>query len=1095
MIVIHGSWFPSHFIDSDPVFFIWGETDNHDLAYGRRGRPPSGDPPYTWHPLQIDIDRARAAFLSLTGTDTGELPSGRRRLALLLPSDETGPVPSPVLREQSKIPEDHRFSLDAWEIGGAVAASASCVIPLTRLQQRFLEDEEVFVAGDDLIFWSWSAKSVLQILARGLFVPSVTRDNHHKPGYRAAWEPLWSHTELRGAVTRLADAMPSACRCLFPRPRLGKIDPLPAAELLKDFLALGTDQLVRRWLLEESPGVRGGMASSTSSFATGSKWTGGLTGNDPALNLSEDQAEALQAEVTAWLAPVLGDQDDTFRLCFRLDPPGEDGTGEHDQDRAGVNGKDEEAEDQDNGVKDIKDNVWMLRFFLQSLDDPSLLIPAARIWESTTDRMLITRYVIDNPQEVLLASLGRACRLFEPLQEALEESRPEACALTTRQAYTFLTDTARILQESGFGVLIPPWWTDPNQKLGIKLKVKGSNRSEASAGFGLTSLVEFNWELALGNQEITRQEFKAIAGLKVPLVRLRGRWVRFDPEKIKAAIKFWESTNQQDQLTAAEAMHLAARVESEDSEEGIVDVEFSGWLEKLRRRITKDTVELRPVQSPDGLRGKLRPYQVQGLSWLVFMRDLHLGACLADDMGLGKTIQVLALLQHDRETGRHNRPCLLVCPTSVTSNWVAEAGRFTPGLRTYIHHGPDRQQQPEEFIDICANHDLIITTYDLAHRDSDLLSEVEWEAVILDEAQNIKNHMTKRSRAIRSLPAEYRLALTGTPIENRLTELWSIMEFLNPGYLGSFEHFRRRLARPVERYNDQRAANQLRHLVRPFILRRVKSNPDIIKDLPEKQETNVYCYLTREQATLYEAVVEDMVEKIENSEGMQRRGLVLSTITKLKQICDHPALFLKEQGNLSGRSGKLARLTEILDEILAEEDSALIFTQYARMGRLLRTYLRNRFDTRIFFLHGATPASDRQKMIDEFQSDNTGGRIFILSVKAGGVGLNLTTANHVFHYDRWWNPAVENQATDRAFRIGQKRNVQVHKFICRGTLEERINELIEAKKDLADSIVTPGQKWLTEMSTRQLRETIDLRQDAFDYDSDIDVNVDYEAYS
>jgi SNF2 family DNA or RNA helicase len=505
-------------------------------------------------------------------------------------------------------------------------------------------------------------------------------------------------------------------------------------------------------------------------------------------------------------------------------------------------------------------------------------------------------------------------------------------------------------------------------------------------------------------------------------------------------------------------------------------VEVTGWMGELLEQL-KEGERLEELPQPTNLAGELRPYQQRGFSWLTFMRRWGLGACLADDMGLGKTIQAIALFLHDRKNDGQVPPALVVCPTSVAGNWQREIERFAPDLRPLLHHGTGRASG-QDFLNQAQEHDVIITSYGLVRRDADLLSQVRWSEIILDEAQNIKNPAAKQTQAVRRLPANFRLALTGTPVENRLSELWSIMHFLNPGYLGPQKHFRSEFALPIERYHDLLATQRLRQLVSPFILRRLKTDPTIIQDLPEKLEMKVYCNLTPEQATLYEATVQDSLTQIEESEGIQRKGLVLSTLLKLKQICNHPAQFLGDGSELPDRSGKLARLTEMLTEALAVGDRALIFTQFATMGQMLKSYLQETFGREVLFLHGGTPRKKRERMIERFQSDDHGPPLFVLSLKAGGLGLNLTAANHVFHFDRWWNPAVEDQATDRAFRIGQTRDVLVHKFLCVGTLEENIDTLIESKKALAESIVTADESWLTELSTDELREMMMLRPEA-----------------
>jgi SNF2 family DNA or RNA helicase len=413
---------------------------------------------------------------------------------------------------------------------------------------------------------------------------------------------------------------------------------------------------------------------------------------------------------------------------------------------------------------------------------------------------------------------------------------------------------------------------------------------------------------------------------------------------------------------------------------------------------------------------------------------------------------------------------------SLVGNWQREAAKFAPGLRVYAHHGGARLHG-DALRELLEQTDLIVSTYATATRDIDELAGYEWTRVVLDEAQAVKNSLSRAAKAVRRLRAGHRVALTGTPMENRLAELWSIMDFLNPGLLGSSEQFRTRYSIPIERHGQTEPAERLRAVTRPYILRRVKTDPAIIDDLPEKIEIKQYCQLTTEQASLYQAVVDDMIDKIENTEGIERRGNVLAAMTKLKQVCNHPAQLLHDRSPVGHRSGKVIRLEEILEEILAERDRVLCFTQFTEFAEMLVPHLAARFGHDVAYLHGGTPKKRRDEMVARFQSED-GPSIFLLSLKAGGTGLNLTAANHVVHLDRWWNPAVENQATDRAFRIGQRRTVQVRKFICTGTLEEKIDEMIEEKKALADLVVTDGEGWLTELSTRDLREVFALSEGA-----------------
>jgi len=480
----------------------------------------------------------------------------------------------------------------------------------------------------------------------------------------------------------------------------------------------------------------------------------------------------------------------------------------------------------------------------------------------------------------------------------------------------------------------------------------------------------------------------------------------------------------------------------------------------------------------------------------------NLGACLADDMGLGKTIQFIAFLLNLHHTSQLERPYLLICPTSVLGNWEREVKRFAPHLKVFLHHGEKRSKGKALKQQALSQH-LVITSYSLVHRDTADLKAIPWQGIVLDEAQNIKNPEAKQSVSVRELvqispqqntPLPFRIALTGTPVENRLTELWSIMEFLNPGYLGNKAFFQRRFMMPIERYGDRDSLQALRSLVQPFILRRLKTDRSIIQDLPEKQEMTVFCGLSPEQADLYQTVVDDTLTAIDGAEGIEKQGLVLALLTKLKQICNHPSLYLKEKDlspknhqfseavleTFQKRSSKVQRLEALVEELIAEGDRALLFTQFVEWGHLLKAYFEGRHHREVLFLHGGTRKNDREAMIDRFQQDPQAPRLLILSLKAGGVGLNLTRANHVFHIDRWWNPAVENQATDRAFRIGQNRKVQVHKFVCSGTLEERIHDLMETKKALAEQVVGTGESWLTQLDTDQLRDLLLLNRDTIE---------------
>ncbi len=790
------------------------------------------------------------------------------------------------------------------------------------------------------------------------------------------------------------------------------------------------------------------------------RWLEALFTPDPTVKASPAQLQALANSHRLWMRNLYVAGDAAFRIAFRLEAPAQQ-----------TNSPD-----------------WQLHYLLQSHADPSLLISAADVWKKTGSLLTELGNRFEQPQEKLLTGLGYAARLFPPVADSLKSKRPSDLQLDTQGAYTFLRESAPLLEGAGFGVLVPPWWNKPGTRLGLRLKIqkKAPTREASSGKLTLENLVSYQWEMSLGETTLSKDEFRALAALKTPLVQVRGQWVQLDSEQIEAAIHFWDKHQTEGEMGMLEAMQFGLGGQSVQGDLPVDSIDADDWIAAWLQKFDQ-TSRLEQIPAPQGLNAQLRPYQLYGYSWLHFFRQWGLGACLADDMGLGKTIQTIALLLQEQEaSGALPAPALLICPTSVVTNWQREIQRFAPSLKAFVHRGADRLRG-EDFLHMAQTHDIVLTSYPLARLDAETLQSIGWLWVILDEAQNIKNPEAKQTQAIRKFPAEFRLALTGTPVENRLSELWSIMHFLNPGYLGARTKFRSEFSIPIERYHDEDAIKRLRQLTSPFILRRVKTDPRVIQDLPEKVETKVYCSLTEEQATLYEAVVQSAMQNIEDRDeaggGIERRGLVLSMLMQLKQICNHPGQYLHQTGKdgggggeLAERSGKLERLAELLEEIQATGERALIFTQFAEMGEILVQYLARSLGIATQFLHGGTPAKTRDGMVKRFQEDEHAPPVFILSLKAGGTGLNLTRANHVFHFDRWWNPAVEDQATDRAFRIGQKRNVQVHKFVTTGTLEEMIDDMIESKKGLAQAVVGSGEHWLTELSTKELRSLVQLRR-------------------
>lgn len=829
-------------------------------------------------------------------------------------------------------------------------------------------------------------------------------------------------------------------------PHLAVNFPTEPQELLLGFLNSTIDAQVRGMAGSQPPTEAKAIASLPSAVR---QWLQGLTSAAGTVNADAIEVERLEAALKAWTMPLQYQLTlkTLFRTCFQLRSP-------------------------ESGETD-----WTLAYFLQAADDPEFLVDAATIWNNPVERLVYENRTIEQPQETFLRGLGLASRLYPAIAPSFETEYPQFSRITPMQAYEFIKAVAWRLEDSGLGVILPPSLANREgwaNRLGLKISAETPKKKQGR--LGLQSLLNFQWQLAIGGQTISKAEFDKLVALNSPLVEINGEWVELRPQDIKTAQTFFTTRKDQMALSLEDALRFSTGDTQVIEKLPVVSFEASGALQELIGALSNNQA-IAPLPTPAAFKGQLRPYQERGAAWLSFLERWGLGACLADDMGLGKTVQFIAFLLHLKEQDALENPTLLVCPTSVLGNWEREVNKFAPSLKILQYHG-DKRPKGKAFLEAVKKHDLIVTSYSLLHRDIKSLQSVSWQIIVLDEAQNVKNPEAKQSKAVRELEATFRIALTGTPVENRLQELWSILDFLNPGYLGNKQFFQRRFAMPIEKYGDTASLTQLRSLVQPFILRRLKSDRDIIQDLPDKQEMTVFCGLTGEQAALYQQVVEQSLVEIESAEGLQRRGMILALLIKLKQICNHPAQYLKQATLEQHNSAKLLRLEEMLEEVLAESDRALIFTQFAEWGKLLKPYLEKQLGREIFFLYGSTSKKQREEMIDRFQHDPQGPPIMILSLKAGGVGLNLTRANHVFHFDRWWNPAVENQATDRVFRIGQTRNVQVHKFVCTGTLEEKIHDMIESKKQLAEQVVGAGEEWLTELDTDQLRNLLILDRSA-----------------
>ncbi|NCG18388.1 MAG: ATP-dependent helicase [Rhodobacterales bacterium] len=688
---------------------------------------------------------------------------------------------------------------------------------------------------------------------------------------------------------------------------------------------------------------------------------------------------------------------------------------------------------------------------------PEQAIPAAEAFSGGESVAIEGRNYL-HPAHSLIRGLARASRIHPALRACLDGAKPRDLKWGADDTWEFLSEGLPALRDAGFHIQIPSDFEGAGpRRMRARMRMGGPEEGEMSLGDALS----FRWEVTLGDRVLNGDEFTALVARKKPIVFWDGDWVLLDPVELN---RLPDGLEQGGKLPISEALRAVLVGEYQ----GIPVVS-----DKRLSTVIRALSDPPPVPIPAGLKGTLRPYQERGFWWLTALGQMGLGACLADDMGLGKTIQVICMLLHRRQEDPVHRPSLVVCPTSVLGNWQREISRFGPSLRVRRYHGLDRS------LGDLGDCDVLLTTYGLMVREREVLAEIDFDVVCLDEAQGIKNSDSQRARSARSLQARYRVAMSGTPIENRLDELWSLLEFLMPGLLGGRAAFRRNVALPVERFGDTKVAEQLRQGVAPFLLRRLKTDSEIVGDLPAKIEQNEYVPLTKEQAVLYKTVMNDALTGLTGASEIERRGRVLAMLTALKQVCNHPVHFQKQpQGALAGRSGKLERFTDLLEDLFELGERALIFTQYREMGLLLQRQIQEVFAYEVPFLHGATPTRKRDEIVDNFQLSPNAAPALIVSLRAGGTGLNLTRATHVIHYDRWWNPAVEDQATDRAYRIGQDRNVQVHKLVCQGTLEERIDNLLEEKRALAESVVGGGERWVTELDDDMLCRLVALGDDA-----------------
>ncbi|MEG4085808.1 DEAD/DEAH box helicase [Microcoleus sp. POL10_C6] len=1113
MAILHGSWV----LENEKTgLFIWGETwrkiGTIDTIESGINLP---------HPLAMTESEFKTFLNSLRQSgkldwqlpETAETPPEKSKKTRRSPKTqnaaEISPPNSSIKREIRAIalptqisesnatlmPQHSAAALEEpaktediylypWQVEGFCLNPQAAFVFLQSLPLNSTEPDS-FV-GSDLRFWSHVARWSLDLLARCKFLPGLEKQSDGSA--IAKWQPLLDSSTDTLRLATFVKQMPTACRT-YQKKEEGRgkkeegrgekaegrgekaegrgekeeessqlplaVDlPMGAEELVLGFLSSIVDSQVRS--SSRAALTAGSSTLDIKAVSPVRDWLQALQQESGIVQVETAALENLATKLSAWTAPLQNQlsQQSQFRTCFQLIPP--------------APGK----------------ANWNLNYCLQAADETEFLVDATTVWNNSVERLAYAGRTIELPQETLLSGLGLASKLYPLIEPSLQAQRPQSCQLNPLQAYEFIKSVAWRFADSGLGVVLPPSLTKTDgwaSRLGLSIQAETPKVTPAKGGLGLQSLLNFKWELTIGGQRISKAEFDRLTSLNSPLVEINGEWVELRAPDVKAAQTFFASRKEQMTLSLEDALRLASGDTQMIEKLPVVNFEATGQLQELLNTLS-DNQAVSAIATPASFRGQLRPYQALGAGWLAFLERWGLGACLADDMGLGKSIELITFLLHLQEQNALEAPTLLVCPTSLLGNWEREVKKFGPTLKVLVHHG-DKRAKGKAFATAIKGKDLIITSYALVFRDAKEFQGIKWQGLVLDEAQNIKNSEAKQSQAVRQIEASFRIALTGTPVENRLQELWSILEFLNPGYLGPRNFFQRRFAIPIEKYGDRESLQTLRSLVRPFILRRLKTDKEIIQDLPEKQEMTVFCGLAGQQAVLYQKIVEESIAELESAEGIQRRGMILALLVKLKQLCNHPALVKaeakpKEFEIKSQESGKLQRLVEMLEEVIAEGDRALIFTQFAEWGKLLKPHLEKHLGREVLFLYGGIRQQQREEMIDRFQHDPQGPPIMILSLKAGGTGLNLTRATHVFHYDRWWNPAVENQATDRVFRIGQTRNVQVHKFVCTGTLEEKIHDMIESKKALAEQVVSAGENWLTELDTDQLRNLLILDRNA-----------------
>jgi superfamily II DNA or RNA helicase len=1069
----------------EPVVRFWLEGPPYQvvpLEKGERRSLPLGVAP---HPFSLSFPSVWQALVGtfplLPAWMDGCLPSreaGAREGLVVSYLPGQGPVPLPWPGAPwPRAPEPGGPAhVRPWAVRALEVSARALAVPLSRPSPT-----QGLLLGPE-VRWLGQVATLAQALwLRGAVCPLVTE--HRGLFWReiwCQWQPLLDEPDLRPLLEKVAASFPLSLESHL-RPHLWGSPHTDGWKVLVRLVGTWVDVLGRyppdpRGRPRAALAPRAHLRRVTRQPQVWAEMARALAARSPTLLAKGHPAvDKVAQRLAEWALPAREGQGRVVvRLAFELEPPA------HPQ-----------------GETQKAPVGWRLHLTLRSLGNAGEGVDLEQALTGSQGA-----FGLSKAQLAALAreQLAKATAWLPPLASWSSERDGPGLPLSPQEALRFLQEWGPQLSRQGFPVVLPEWW---QRRLRRVLRLELAVREEPGpAHLGLEALTSFQLRVRAGEEELDEEALRRILRQGGGIVPVGGGYVEVTPRQLRLLAQLLEALDGAGQeggeLRLPQRLILRLLAESQEaweeagSDASQVTLAAQGFLAYLAEAAQTGRLPAQALAPADlgghPLAGKLRPYQEEGVRFLHTLAQRGLGACLADDMGLGKTVQAIGLMvlrrrqgwmgpwAHDQEEGP--RPSLLVCPTSVLTNWQRELARFAPEIRVHVQHGSQRDKDPQRLREVVRQAEVVLTTYALVWRDLEALQGVKWDGVFLDEAQAVKNPTTHASRAVRRLAARYRVALTGTPLENRLTELWSLFQFLNPGYLGSLESFRRRFVIPVEQHGETEPVRLLRRLCAPFLLRRVKTDPKVIQDLPPKLEIREPCLVTREQALLYQRVVENMVQQLHEARGMRRRAVVSVALLYLKQILNHPAQFLKEAGPIQPhRSGKLLRLEEILEEALAEGDRLLLFTQFVAFGRLLQPYLSQLVGQEIPFLHGGLARGERDRVVARFQSPQ-GPPLLLLSLRAAGVGLNLTRATRVVHLDRWWNPAVETQATDRAHRIGQEQRVMVHLMVTQGTVEERVDDMLREKRELAEAVVGKGEAWLTELSDEALVELVRLGREA-----------------